>query len=241
MTKTNKPKLPTVDSLEYQIQKAFTFLLFDVINLPSMDSPEVSEALSKNKIKIAYRSESSEFAVVLDPVDDENEIEPIMVINANAILQLMKANHPLKEVADLFDGREHGNIITLDEAIELNKNGRVIVVPCSDDRIHIYGYGEAPTMVGQTEELGIGGFTEDKEVVCFYVPSHKGKFISTDEFNDTVNVLNNLQGGKLEYYPVVAYQDPSLGFIVDVEGADTLSFTIYEDGNIYGQGLVMEI
>jgi hypothetical protein len=239
MNQLDKESFPAVGSNEYNIQKVFASLLFDIINIPSFEELEkLDKAVQDNHVKIAYHPETCEFAIGIQ----EDEFEPMLIINTNLILYLMKKNHPLRPIAEEFEGREYDNIITLDEAIELNKNGRIIVTPISGDRIHIYGIGTlADKLSDQTIEFGIGGFSSEEETVLYYVPSHQDKFISTDDFEDMLAVLGSLQGGKIEAYPVIAHKDPNQGFIVKVKGMDTYSFTIHEEGNIYGRGLVMEI
>jgi len=239
MNKPDKESFPAVGSNEYNLQKVFTSLLFDILNIPSFEEPEeLGKALQENKIKIGYNPESCEYAIGIDG----DEFEPMLIVNTNLILHLMKKNHPLRPVAEQFESSEYGKIITLDQAIELNKNGRIIIAPISDDRIHIYGIGNlANKLSDQTIEFGTGDFSSEEETVLYYVPSHQQKFISPDDFDDMIAVLGNLQGGNIEFHPVVAYDDPNLGFIVEVKGMDTYGFTIYEDGDIYGRGLVMEI
>jgi hypothetical protein len=238
MDQLDNKSFPEVGSNEYNLQKVFTSLLFDILNLPSFETPEeLGKAIQGNNIKIAYNPGNSEFAIGVDG----DEFEPMLIVNTNFILQLMKKNHPLRPVAEQFEGREYGSVITLDEAIELNRNGRVVIAPNSDDLIRVYGIGSlADHLDSQTIEFD-AGFSSDKETVLYYVPSHQDKFITVNDFEKMISVLGNLQGGSIEAYPVIAYEDSNQGFVVEVKGMDTYSFTIYEDGDIYGSGLVMEI
>lgn len=239
MNQLDKESFPAVGSNGYNIQKVFASLLFDITNIPSFEQPEeLDKAIQDNKIKIAYHPETCEFAMGIDG----DEFEPMLIINTNLILHLMKKNHPLRPVAEQFEGRDYGKVINLDEAVELNKYGRIVIVPDSDDRIQIYGIGTLANKISdQTIEFGIGDFSSEEETVFYYVPSHQDKFIFPEDFEDMIAVLKNLQGGSIDVYPVVAYDDPDRGFVVEVKGMDTYSFTIYEDGDIYGTGLVMEI
>lgn len=245
MNKLDKESFPEVGSNEYNLQKVFTGLLFDILNIPSFEEPEeLGKAIQANKIKIAYNPETCEYAVGIDG----DEFEPMLILNTNDVIHLMKKNHPLRPVAEQFEGRDYSrdidtfHLLSIEEAVELNKYGRIVITPIGDDRIHIYGIGNLANKISdQTIEFGIGSFPFEEEPVFYYVPSHQDKFISPDDFADMVSVLSNLQGGMIEVHAVVAYNDPDRGFVVEVKGMDTYSFTIYEDGDIYGRGLVMEI
>lgn len=231
---------PKKGSIEYNLQREFVELLFNLLGLPSIeDKDSLNKAMQDNKLKIALHPDTNEFAVMHG---EDEEAEPLLIINTNHVIELVKANHPLKPTAEQFNNREASQLVELDEAIILNKIGQIVVAPYDDFTVKVYGYGDKADEIGdQVIELD-ATFYNERKISFYYTPFHKDKFIYRDELVSMIEVFNSfVQPVNLEVYPIYTYLDEQLGRVIEIEGMNTFEITVLDEGDIFGQGLVMEI
>jgi hypothetical protein len=240
--------LPSPDSPEFQIHQYFSKVLFDLLRFPDLreEPEEFYKLLDQRNIEFGLVKDSQAFAIV---VKEDGASSPLLVVNASVIMKQMamqQANPLLKEWADKFNGREYGNVITLEEAIELNKLGYALVIPNSDDQIHIYGIGEkANGLDDQTLEFG-AYYGNEMDTACSYVPGSKDKFCDQDKVETLISAVDSIveifgEQSMPEVYSLETYLDSANGFVVECKGVNSYPVCIYEEGDVYGVGLLMEV
>ena len=78
----------------------------------------------------------------------------------------------------------------------------------------------------------------------FFCPEHKDMFINVDEYSAFIELFERINGfdkSSLEVHPIKTHMDPNTGFTASIEGVEHFSFTIMEEGDVYGTGFVMAI
>lgn len=219
---------------------------------PEVMGEDVLKAfLERTNLKAGANEDGSVFLVVQEG-GTQGGSQQIASINVNRIVELMQQNNPAVILANKFNGREYGNVISLEDAMLLNSKGYIVITPKSDNLINVYGIGsEAKTIDDQTLEFGALYTAEEPVDHLFLVPATT---------NAAVKVLNEEEFAKLEEAryrlqrvfenvddfcvgKITTFNCPARGYVIDVENTtlNHCQFEINEEGDRYGTGLVIEL
>lgn len=130
-----------------------------------------------------------------------------------------------EELANLLNGREYRNEITDQECQIAKENGLVVVFGASDDLMEFRGaiYDEVGCYDGGSVYLNVNGKIIDEESKDWYINT------------------------KLPVFQIDAIWCPQIEGVIfcswkiDAEDIETAKFDIFEDGELYCQGIVFEL